>query len=298
MTPLRQRLLDDLRLRGFSPKTQEAYIGAVRQLAEYCHKSPELITDDELRKYLLYLTEEKGVSASTLRVALTGIKFFFENTLKRDLPALTLARPRTEKRLPTVLSIEEVQQVLSHVRRLRYRVLLSTLYACGLRLREGTHLRVGDIDGARQLLHVHLGKGHRDRYVPLPQQQLEVLRAYWRTHRNREWMFPGKQTAGAEAGAPIEDSGVQRAFRKALEASGIGKKASVHTLRHSYATHLLEAGVNLRVIQTYLGHSSPMTTAIYTHLTKPSEARVLSALDPLMAKLTFDMEEAIAPKSP
>jgi len=285
MTPLRQRLLEDLRLRGFAPKTQAAYVGAVRQLAAHYQRPPDQLSEEDLRQYFLYLTDVKRVSASTLTIALSGIKFFYQHTLHRDWPTLALVRARPEKKLPVVLSVEEVQQVLGGVHRWRYRVCLSTLYACGLRLQEGLQLRVSDIDGARHLLHVHLGKGHQDRYVPLPQRQLEVLRDFWRSHRHPVWLFPSTHAA---LPAPMEASSVQKAFRAAVKESGINKPATVHTLRHSYATHLLEAGVNLRVIQAYLGHRSPTTTAIYTHLTQRSEAHVLAVLDPVLAALATD----------
>jgi site-specific recombinase XerD len=298
MTPLRQRLLEDLRLRGLAPRTQEAYLGAVRQLAAHYHRSPDQLSEDELRQYFLYLTDVKRVSASTLTLALTGIKFFYQHTLQRDWPTLALVRARREKKLPVVLSIEEVQQVLRCVHSLRYRVFLSTLYACGLRLQEGAQLRVSDIDGARQLLHVHFGKGHKDRYVPLPQRQLELLRDFWRSHRHPIWRFPSPQTTARLRDVPLDVSGVQRAFRAAVKDSGIAKPATVHTLRHSYATHLLEAGVNLRVIQSYLGHSSPTTTAIYTHLTQRSEAQVLAALEPVLAALAADVGSANSTPAP
>jgi site-specific recombinase XerD len=170
----------------------------------------------------------------------------------------------------------------------RYRVCLSTLYACGLRLQEGVRLQVSDIDGARHLLHVRLGKGHKDRYVPLPQRQLEVLRDFWRSHRHPIWLFPSPRLTPQHRDGPLEVSGMQKAFRAAVQESGIRKPATVHTLRHSYATHLLEAGVNLRVIQAYLGHTSPTTTAVYTHLTRPAEIQVLAVLDPVLAALAAD----------
>ena len=225
-----------------------------------------------------------------LRIALAGIRFFFAYTLKREMPTLDLARPAKEKRLPVVLSLEEVQRILSSVRLPRYRVLFSTLYVCGLRLREGIFLRIGDIDGARGLVHVHQGKGHRDRLVPLPQEQLDVLRVFWRTHRHPIWMFPGRviKSMPLDQTRPISASSVEHVFSEAVAQSGIHKHATIHALRHSYATHLLEAGVNLRVIQIYLGHSSPTSTAIYTHLTRPSEDHVRAALVPLMTGLHLD----------
>lgn len=283
MTALRERMLEDLRLRGLAPKTQEAYVGAVRKLAAHYHKPPDQVTEEELRQYFLYLTDEKQVSPSTLTIALTGIKFFYQRTLGRDWPTLDLVRPVREKKLPTVLSVEEVGLILSHVYNPRQRTCLGTLYACGLRLREGTHLQVGDIDSQRHLIHVRHSKGHRDRYVPLPEPCLKRLRDYWHSHRHPRWLFPGIHHPGPFAATvPMSDSSVQKAFKAALRASGVSKPATVHTLRHSYATHLLESGVNLRVIQAYLGHASPATTAIYTHLTRRSEDLVVEAISPAL----------------
>lgn len=282
MTRLRERMLEDLRLRGLAPKTQEAYVGAVRQLAAHYHKPPDQVTEEELRQYFLFLTDDKQVSPSTLTIALTGIKFFYQRTLGRDWPTLDLVRPVREKKLPTVLSVEEVGLILSRVYSPRYRTCLGTLYACGLRLREGTHLQVGDIDSQRCLVHVRQGKGHKDRYVPLPAPCLKQLRVYWRSHRHPTWLFPRLHGYGLPADVPLSDSSVQKAFKAALQASGVPKPATVHTLRHSYATHLLEAGVNLRVIQAYLGHASPATTAIYTHLTHQSETQVVEAISPAL----------------
>ena len=294
MTPLRQRLIEDLRLHGFAATTQKAYLAAVVKLAEHCHTSPDRITDEALRSYFLYLTETKKVSSAALEIALAGIKFFFAYTLRREMPTLALTRPAREQRLPMVLSTEEIRSILSQVRLARFRVLFSTLYVCGLRLREGIHLQVADIDGARGLLHVHQGKGRRDRYVPLPIEQLRLLRAFWRTHRHPIWLFPGRavKKIPLEQQRPIGVSMVEQVFADAVAASGIRKRATIHSLRHSYATHLLEAGVNLRVIQIYLGHSSPTSTAIYTHLTRPSEDHVRAALAPLMAGLHLDAPNA------
>jgi site-specific recombinase XerD len=285
MTPLRERLLEDLRLRGLSPKTQEAYVGAVRQLAAHYHQPPDQISEDDLRQYFLYLTDVKRVAPSTLTIALSGIKFFYQHTLRRDWPTLDLVRAPREKKLPVVLSVSEVEHVLRCVHQPRYRMCLSTIYACGLRLQEGVHLQVGDLDGERRLIHVRHGKGNQDRYVPLPPRLLEELRGYWRSHRHPHWLFPSAHQTEQRREAPMCESGVQRAFQAALRESGITKPATVHTLRHSYATHLLEAGVNLRVIQVYLGHASPTTTALYTHLTRPSEDRVIATLTPVLEAL-------------
>ena len=290
MTVLRQRMLEDMQLRDLAPKTQEAYVGAVAQLAKHCGKSPESLTEEELRQFFLYLSNGKQASRSTMVVALCGIKFLYRYTLRREWPLLELVRPAHEKKLPTVLSREEVQQILSCLRHPAYRACLTTIYACGLRLNEGVHLQVQDMDSARSMVHVRQAKGLKDRYVPLPQSVLELLRHYWASHRHPHWLFPGAPPAGhprQAAPRPICESGVQRAFQAALTASGIQKPASVHTLRHSYATHLLEAGVNLRLIQAWLGHSSPKTTAIYTHLTRRAEERALESINQVMCDLAW-----------
>jgi integrase/recombinase XerD len=289
ITPLRQRLLEDLQLHGLAAKTQDAYVRVVRQLAEYYHRSPDQISEDELRQYLLHLQRDKHVAASTFTIALCGLKFFYEQTLQRTWTIFELARPAETSRLPVVLSTAEVRLVLNAVRLQPYRVCLTVLYASGLRLREGVELEVADIDGARGLLHIRQGKGRQDRYVPLPPHALEQLRQYWATHRDPRWVFPARWHAlasrGGAAPQPMDPSSVQKAFRAAVRAAGIIKPATVHTLRHSYATHLLEAGVDLRVIQLYLGHRSPRTTARYTHLTSPTEQRALAAINRVMAEV-------------
>ncbi|MCP4104888.1 MAG: tyrosine-type recombinase/integrase, partial [Desulfobacteraceae bacterium] len=182
MTPLLKRMTEDLQLKGMSERTQEMYVRTVRKLAEHCGKSPDKITEEDLRGYFLNIRNEKKYSRSTMTVALCGIKFFYENTLKREWPTLTLVRPPKEKRLPVILSREEVRLVLNTVRLSRYHACLSVIYSCGLRLKEGTHLQVPDIDSSRMLIHVRLGKGGKDRYVPLPQKTLEILREFWKTH--------------------------------------------------------------------------------------------------------------------
>jgi integrase/recombinase XerD len=282
MTPLRQRLIEDLQLRGFSPRTQEAYVHAVHQLAQHFHKSPALITDEDLREYFLHLTQVRHYARATVTIALCGIKFFVEHTLGKTFTSLALMRPPQTHALPVVLSREEVWHILSLVRLPVYRVCLITIYASGLRLLEGARLQVTDVDSARRLLHVR-GKGQYDRYVPLSTPTLTLLRQHWRTHRSPQWLFPAHARQGrayrvVPGAGPISDSSLQSAFRRALLQSGVHKRAHVHTLRHSYATHLLEAGVDLRLIQAYLGHSSPKTTALYTHLT-PEVTR--TALDPI-----------------
>lgn len=288
MTELRKRMIECLQLRGLSERTQEAYVRAVRQLSEHYHKSPELITEEELRQYFLFIKNVKHYSRNTSTVAICGIKFFFEKTLNRDWATFGLLRAPREKKLPVILSREEVRQILARVRLPRYRVCLSTIYSCGLRLQEGTHLQVADLDSARMMIHVRHGKGAKDRYVPLPQRTLQLLRDYWRTHRHPALLFPAEGREHlelAKATEPMSKSSVQVAFRASLKESGNNKRASVHTLRHSWATHLLEAGVNLRLIQEWLGHSSPATTSVYTHLTVKAEQLGAAAINQLMSDL-------------
>jgi len=286
MTPLRQRMTEDMQLAGYSSKTQQAYVGAVRQLFAHFNCNPAQLTEEQLRQYFLYLANERKVSRPTATIALCGIKFFYERTLKREWTTLGLIRPRREKKLPVVLSREEVRRILDQVHTPVYRACLKTIYSCGLRLREGSHLQIADVDSGRMALHIH-GKGGKDRYVPLPDRTLGLLREFWKTHRSQPWVFPAT-TRGLKPGAeihPLTDSSLQKAFKRALGAAGIAKRAHIHSLRHSYATHLLEVGVNLRIIQENLGHGSARTTQIYTHLTAEARAAVMDPLNELMKDL-------------
>lgn len=293
MTHLRQRMLADMQLRGLAPKTQEAYLRAVHQLVKYFNKSPDLITEEDLRDYFLYLKNEKKASRSACTVALCGIKFFFEQTLQRQWKTFDLVRPAKSKKLPVVLSRDEVRRVLGCVRRSPYRICLTTIYACGLRLQEANRLQVRDVDADRELLHVRQAKGGRDRYVPLPQTTLTLLRQQWSAHRHPTLLFPSRSSGAAKlAIQPMHPSGVQRAFKAALADSNIPKAATVHTLRHSWATHLLEAGVNLRLIQLWLGHKSLQTTALYTHLTRNAETLAGEKINSLMADLATPLVDA------
>ena len=191
MTELRKRP-ESLQLQGYSERTQEAYVRAVRQLAQHYHKSPDLIRDEELRQYFLYIKNVKNYSRASSTIAICGIKFFCEKTLGREFTTFKLVRAAREKKLPVILSVEEVLAILGRVRLPRYRVCLSTIYSCGLRLQEGTQIQVRDIDSGRGMLHVRHGTGGTDRYVPLPERTVELLREYWVTHRNRVWMFPSE----------------------------------------------------------------------------------------------------------
>jgi site-specific recombinase XerD len=288
MTILRERMIEDLQLHGLAKNTQARYVEAVRHLAEYFRKPPDQITEEELRQYFLYLTKVKQVAPSTLTIALCGIKFFYERTLHRQWTILALVQPPKEKKLPVVLTIEEVHRILKCVHHLRFRTCLSTIYACGLRIQEGVHLQVKDIDAERGVIHICNGKGGKDRYVPLPDQILKMLRQYWATHRNPVWIFPSRLDDGYRidvATKPVTVRAVQRAFEDALRESEVSKAATVHTLCHSYATHLLEAGISLRVIQAYLGHTSPTTTAIYTHLTQKGNDQATLIINQVLENL-------------
>ena len=289
MTPLRQRMIQDLQLRGYADRTVEAYVHAVAQLARFYQTSPDQLSEDQVRQYLLHLSTVQKVARGTHTIALCGIKFFYRQTLGRSWTVLDVARPKGEQKLPVVLSRDEVWRILSAVRIPVYRVCLTTIYACGLRLTEGARLQVPDVDGDRTLLHIH-GKRAKDRYVPLPDDTLALLRDHWRTHRNPLWLFPtGTRSHVAPLGDPavgaVSRASLQSAFCRAVKQSGVHKRAHVHTLRHSYATHLLEAGVTLQLIQEYLGHTSLRTTAIYTHLTRELRDAALQPINGLMQRV-------------
>jgi integrase/recombinase XerD len=249
-----------------------------------------LITTEEVRQYCIHLKTTKKVARQTSTQFICAYKLFWEKTLKREWPAeLELVRANPEFKLPVVLSGPEVRHILSKVQALDHRVCLTTIYSCGLRLGEGLRLEVRDIDADRLLIHIRGGKGNRDRYVPLPQRTLELLRQQWKTHRHPTLLFPAKGrgagTGASTATRPMCRTTLQRGFRLALKASGINKAAHVHTLRHSYATHLLEQGENLRQIQVNLGHKSPVVTALYAHLTSLCKTQHQKRLDQFMGDL-------------
>ena len=288
MTALREKMREDMQLRGLSPNTQDNYLRAVRKLAEHCRKSPDQITEDELREYMIYLKNVKRMADSSFGCVLAAIKFFYAYTCPRSLFTLKLVRPVYKRKLPVVLSVDEVGRILSLVRLQRHRVCLATIYACGLRVQEALNLQVKDIDSKRKVLFIHDSKGGKDRYVPLSDVLLEMLRKHWRTHHDRVLLFPNfyQNWHNPESfGNPMNRSTLQKPFAAALYESGVNKAATIHSLRHSYATHLLEAGVNLRVIQLYLGHSSIASTAIYTHLTSAMETQTRDVIDNMLAEL-------------
>jgi integrase/recombinase XerD len=284
-TQLRQRMRQDLQLAGLSEGTQGAYLRAVRQLADHFHTPPDRLSEHQVRDYLLHLKNDRHLASTTLIVACCGIRFFYSHTAPRDWPTLRCLRVRRDKTLPDVLSVAEVRRLIDAVRTPHYQTYFWTVYSLGLRLTEGLHLQVRDIDAARMMVHVHLGKGAKDRYVPLPSRTLTMLRAHWVTHRHPIWLFPApahdhRQATAADG--PMQRSSVQKALQRVVHELKFQKAVSVHTLRHSYATHLLEAGVNLRLIQQYLGHSSLRTTMVYLHLTSVSHEQAFARIEELM----------------
>lgn len=284
---LRQHMHQDLQLAGLAEGTQTAYLRAVRQLAAHFRKPPDQITEPEVREYLVYLKDEREYSPSSLKIAASGLIFFYTHTVPRDwltFKSLHIPRPQS---LPDVLSIAEVRRLIDAVRTPHNKAFFWTVYSLGLRLQEGLNLQVGDIDGARMSVHVHRGKGSKDRYVPLPPRTLAVLRQYWVSHRHPIWLFPATGRDHAEAHSatePMARSSVHGAMKRVVQELGFRKRITIHTLRHSYATHLLEAGVNLRLIQKYLGHSSLQATTIYLHLTSLGQEQARATIAALMSE--------------
>lgn len=278
----------ELKLQGKSKKTIESYSRAVRRVSDYFNRCPDTLTSDELKLFFADLVDSH--SWSTVRVDRNGLQFFWKHVLKREWDWVSIVKPPQVRRLPDILTVEEVYGVLDQLEKLRFRTCLFAIYSMGLRLGEGIGLRVGDIDGKRRLVHIRDGKGRKDRYVPLPSTTLNMLRQYWRTHKNANLIFP-KMNGGLKrirnTRWTMDRGGVQGALKAALRDHGIRKKVSVHSLRHSYATHLVEAGINLRLIQEYLGHASPATTAIYAHLSRPSSINAEEIINGLMNRFRF-----------
>jgi len=276
MTPLRQQMLAALQLSGKAERTQQAYVREVLLLSQFYDKSPNLISEKELQHYLLHRQSVDGLAPASMRICYSGIRFFYQHVLKRDWHTLALIRAQTAHHLPAVLSIEEVRRLLASATPLHNQVYFTTVYSLGLRLQEALSLQV----------HVHRGKGAKDRYVPLPEDTLTLLRTYWKTHRHTTWLFPATgrdQKHSSSATSPMRRTSVQGAFRTAKHRAGITKTGvAIHTLRHSYATHLLEAGVNPRLIQRYLGHTQLETTMIYLHLTHKGHEDAYERLNALM----------------
>lgn len=285
-----ERSMKALQLNGLAKRSQESYTRAVRQLKDHYDKTPDLVTEEELQEYFLYRKNISKWSSASLRICYSGIRFFFVNVLQRQWHIFDYLRAKREQKLPAVLSQEELVRLLSCVRTPHNHAFLFTVYSCGLRLDEALNLEVSDIDSSRMMIHVHRGKGAKDRYVPLPESTLVLLRKYWASHRNSRLIFPalghgGK--GGPLAQTPMAKTSVQGAMVAARKAAGIRKRGvCIHTLRHSYATHLLESGVNLRAIQRYLGHSNIETTLIYLHLTQKGHDDAAQIINQLMEDLS------------
>lgn len=276
MTTLRQRMIEDLKLRNRSPRTIQSYIAQVANFARHFGKSPELLGVEEIRQYQVYLVEQRRVSWSNFNQAVCALRFLYRHTLGLEYRVEHIPFPREPKRLPVVLSQTEVQRLLAAVRVYKLRVLLMTTYATGLRLSEVRHLKPTDIDSQRMVIRVRQGKGQKDRYVMLSAKLLAELRHYWHLEHPVVWLFPGKNRE-----QPINAWVVQRVCQRAGQDAGLTKPVNMRCLRHSFATHLLEAGTNIRIIQTLLGHSSVSTTQIYTRVSAQTVRATVSPFDSL-----------------
>jgi len=274
MTPLRERYTQDLQVRNYSPRTVECYVYHVASFAKHFGRSPDQLGPEEVRAYQVYLVQEKKASWSSFNQAVCALRFLYRVTLPREWPVSMIPFAKKPKRLPTVLGPEEVQKLLSCARPQKQQMALTTLYAAGLRLEEGLHLRVKDIDSARMLLRVACGKGAKERLVPLSPRLLSELRGYWQAYRPQTWLFPGSRP-----GQPLNAATVQRACQRAARAARLSKRVTPHVLRHSYATGLLEAGVDLLTIGRLLGHRSFSSTLVYLHVRSPHLESIASPLD-------------------
>ena len=277
MGKLREQMKMDLKLKGYSPKTQVAYLGYMKNFVRYFGRSPAKMGEKEIREYLYHLITGRDLGDSSINSAYSALKFFYETTLCRDWNVAKIPRRKTEKRLPVVLDGSEIKQLLAVTTNLKHRALLMTTYSAGLRVSETAHLKVCDVDSKRMQLRVAQGKGKKDRYALLSPVTLNLLRDYWRQYRPFSWLFPGRSPE-----RPISTRSIQKVFKDAKRKAGIKKPATVHTLRHSFATHLLEAGTDIYRVQKLMGHTTPKTTAIYIHLRRQDLLKVVSPLDSLM----------------
>ena len=281
ISPLRRRMIEDMTLRKLGEKTQTDYVRAVRNLAAWLQRSPDTATAEDLRRYQLYLVEH-GVSAPTINSIITGLKFFFGVTLGRPETMAKMSHVKEPHKLREVLSRQETGRLIACAGNLKHKAALSVAYGAGLRASEVAHLRVGDVDSQRMCLRVEQGKGSKDRYAKLSPVMLEVLRAYWKEARAKGkvlkdgWLFPGMNPVN-----PLTPRQLNRAIRYAAAMAGIHKRVSMHSLRHAFATHLLEQGENVRVIQVLLGHKKLETTQIYTHVATELLRKVVSPLETL-----------------
>ena len=273
MGELKERMKKDMELRNFSERTIKSYLGWMKNYTLHYGKSPEKLGHDDIRSYLYYLLKGKNAAQSTMNQAYSALNFFYVKTLGRPWNGDKIPRSKVPKKLPSVLSKEEVQLIFSATKNLKHRAILMTIYSGGLRLSEATHLKVTDLDSQRMMIKVR-GKGNKERYTLLGEKALEILRSYWTVYHPTDYLFPSKKPD-----QPQDASTLQKAFKNSLQLSGINKKASVHTLRHSFATHLLEAGTDLFYIQRLMGHTTAKTTSIYLHVTRKDLTKVRSPID-------------------
>jgi integrase/recombinase XerD len=281
MTELRRRMDNDMVVRGMAAKTREAYLGAVAGLARYYRRSPDQISADEVQAYLLELLQVRKRAWSTVNIAVHGMRFLYHVTLKHDHVTFSIPAGRQPAKLPHILSTEDVRRILAATTNARHHAMLATTYAAGLRVSELVHLRVTDIDSARMTIRVEQGKGAKDRYTLLSVRLLDELRTYWRQARPHTWLFAARGTD-----QPADPSGIQRAYTAAKRRAGVTKRGGIHGLRHAFATHLLEAGVDVPTIQRLLGHRALSTTSRYFHLAHPTLLAHRSPLDLLDAPPT------------
>ncbi|MBM7613849.1 site-specific tyrosine recombinase/integron integrase [Alkaliphilus hydrothermalis] len=265
-----------LKLKGYSSNTIEAYVSHIKQFISYFGKEVRLITNEDVNEYLLYMLEERQCSSSYVNTAVSSIKFLFNQVLRRFDMAVGIPRPKKEKKLPEVLNEEEVTKILNVVENHKHKAILCLVYSAGLRVSEVVRLKAEDIDSVRMLIHVKGAKGKKDRYTLLSEKALIVLRNYYRRYTPKEWLFEGEFKSNH-----LTERSVQRVFKTACIKAGIKKDVSIHSLRHSFATHLLEGGIDIRYIQSLLGHSSSKTTEIYTHVSNKYLSNIQSPLDKL-----------------
>ena len=274
MTELRRLMLQAMTVRGMARRTQQSYVSAVRRLAKHYRRSPDQLTTDEVQSYLARMIEVEKLSWSTCSVAANAFRFFYHATLGLKAIDFVVPQPRQPQRLPEILSTEEVLRLFASVARPKHRLVLETIYACGLRVSEAIQLKVRDMDRDRMTVRIEQGKGSKDRYVPLSKRLLQRLDQFWATERPRHWIFEG-----STAHRCLHITSVQRAYTLAKRRAGIQKHGGVHALRHAYATHLIESGVDVLTVQRLLGHRSVSTTMRYFHLSQARIAIVRSPLD-------------------
>ena len=274
MGKLRDQMLVDLQLCGTKARTQKTYLREAENLAKYFNRSPAELGEEELKEYMLYLMKERHLSEGTFRYYVAGLKFLYRTTLKREWVVEKIRCPRREKKLPVILDISEVESLFSVTKNLKHKAMLMITYSSGLRVSETASLKLTDIDSKRMTVRISQGKGGKDRYSILSQTALEHLRQYWKKYRPTEWLFEGQKKDDH-----ITSQTIQTIFYAAKKRARITKPVSVHTLRHSFATHLIEAGTSLHHVQLLLGHRSPTTTTVYLHVSRLNLAQVISPLD-------------------